>query len=107
MRVLTLLIAVILTAGILIGCALNEAQIKEKIRKDLAGRQIEYYGIAGNRLLFEVEESNIIAIEQIAADDKSSEYSWQASVGSGKQPMWHLFYDSQGNFVRSEQLFVT
>lgn len=106
MRVSILLIAIMLTAGLLSGCALSEEQVKEKIRKDLAGKQIEYYGIAGNKLVFEVSEENIISIEK-SADGEQGKSMWKASVGSGKQPMWNLYYDAQGNFVKIEQLFVT
>ncbi|GEM_PF-5870885 len=109
---LALVIALISAIVLISGCTTSEAQTKEKIRKDLAGKQIEYYGIAGNRLVFQVSEENIIAIEQITADTADTaggkrEPMWRASVGSGKQPMWRLFYDSQGSFVRQEQLFVT
>ncbi|MBI2575251.1 hypothetical protein HYV82_05195 [Candidatus Woesearchaeota archaeon] len=116
---LALVIALISAIVLISGCALSEAQAKEKIRKDLVGKQIEYYGIAGNKLVFEVNEENIISITQITAGSdgsaggkpaeqgKPGEPMWQASVGSGKQPMWNLYYDSQGNFVSQKQLFVT
>jgi hypothetical protein len=98
------LIVIILISFIFInGCEpVYDSGIEENIRKKVVGTRITYYNIAGNPIEYEISEDNINSIHLIELNEETI---WKVEIGKGLK--WNLYYNKEGELIRTEQLFQT
>ena len=87
---------------VIFGCTIKEKPIEQKIKERLVGEKIIYYNIAGQPINFTISAEDITSIEKIQTKEG---VFWKARVG--KELMWDLYLDKNGEIVKKEQLFVT
>ena len=98
-----LVILMVILLSLTYGCISKETSIEQKIKENLIGNNISYYGIAGQPVNFTISADDIKSIEKV---EIKGELFWKVEIG--KDLIWNIYMDKDGkNIVKKEQLFVT
>ena len=82
---------------------LNESQIKERIKQNLVGTQIEYYNVAGQPIAYNISAYDIKSINKTRLDNK---VAWKVRIGS--RLAWDIYFNETGEaIIKKKQLFIS